>query len=380
VERRRNRALDRRGRPDERHPMTMRTLFSRAVAGLAAAMLSLPVHAGYVWKLDGDAALRVDVDTGDARAAGGSGPIDAFVPLADGGAWLTRGGELVRLAPDLGVSARTTVVASGPMHWEPRSRQLWVAAERDLLRYDEQLHLLGITRLGEDIRGLAGSGPDAIFVATDTRLVRVNRDGEPVGSADLPGLGGVRGVLADTARARVWIVGSAGTVAAFDVGEGLRSPFEQGVLSPSERAVLSPSERAVLSPSDRVVLSPNAAAVTVEATTGSLLESVDGLWRRVGTMQPRPGRYVGTIWPHPSAWSVWRAGASVRPRRSPSPFRWSCWRPTSAATGTGCRRRRSRRRSAHRQRRRPRRARDGQWIWRSAAARSLASAPKRCCG
>ena len=88
--------------------MKTRSFFALAVAGLAAAMLSLAAQAAYVWNVDGAAPLRVDVDTAEARAAEVSGPVDDFVPLPDGGAWLRRGGELVRLAPDLGVAARAS--------------------------------------------------------------------------------------------------------------------------------------------------------------------------------------------------------------------------------------------------------------------------------
>ena len=210
---------------DECIPMTACARGTTWVVGLAAGLLSLLAHASFVWQVDGQVPMRIDIATATTQSAAEPGPVDAIVPLPDGGAWLRRGSELIRLTPDLRVAARASVALAGPMHWEPQSRRLWVLAGRDLLRYDEHLLLEGAVRFDVELRGLAGSGPDAIWVATDTRLMRFQRDGEQVDAVELSSMalgGTVAGVLADTPRARVWVVATSGEMVAIDVADGLR--------------------------------------------------------------------------------------------------------------------------------------------------------------
>jgi hypothetical protein len=228
--------------------------------GLAAELLAPLACASFLWQLDGQVPMRIDIATANTQSAGEPGPVDDIVPLPDGGAWLRRGSELIRLAPDLRVVARASVALAGPMHWEPQSQRLWVLAGRDLLRYDEHLLLEGAVRFDVELRGLAGSGPDAVWVATDTRLIRVQRDGEPVDAVELPSIApgsSVAGVLADTPRARVWVVATSGDVVAFDAVDGLRSA---GL---------------------RHALTQDAQAVTVDAANGALHQFVRGTWRSV---------------------------------------------------------------------------------------------------
>jgi hypothetical protein len=241
--------------------MTMRTWLSRLAAGVAAGLLSCLAQASWLWHLDGPAPMRIEIGTGTVQAAGEPGPVDAFLPLEDGSAWLRRGDELIRLAHDLGATARATVVAAGPMHWEPQSRRLWIAAGGDLLRYDETLRLEGVARIGADVRAVAGSGPEAVWVATDTRLLRLASGGELVASFDLAALVGaapVRGILADAPRARVWVVAMSGDAVALDVADGMQAGGA------------------------RLSLSRDARAVALDAVTGTVVELVDREWRPAG--------------------------------------------------------------------------------------------------
>lgn len=220
--------------------MTTRARASSWVAGLAAGMLSLLAHASFVWQVDGQVPTRIDITTAAAQSAAEPGPVDAIVPLPDGGAWLRRGSELIRLTPDLRVAARANVALAGPMHWESQSRRLWVLAGRDLLRYDEHLLLDGAVRFDVELRGLAASGPDAIWVATDTRLMRFQRDGGQVDAIELSSMalgGTVAGVLADTPSARVWVVATSGEMVAIDVAEDLRHAGLRRALSRDALAV-----------------------------------------------------------------------------------------------------------------------------------------------
>ena len=240
--------------------MTTRARASSWVVGLAAGMLSLLAHASFVWQVDGQVPTRIDITTAAAQSAAEPGPVDAIVPLPDGGAWLRRGSELIRLTPDLRVAARANVALAGPMHWESQSRRLWVLAGRDLLRYDEHLLLDGAVRFDVELRGLAASGPDAIWVATDTRLMRFQRDGGQVDAIELSSMalgGTVAGVLADTPRARVWVVATSGEMVAIDVAEDLR---HAGL---------------------RRALSRDALAVTVDAASGVIHQFARGAWRSV---------------------------------------------------------------------------------------------------
>jgi hypothetical protein len=242
--------------------MTMRTRLSRLAAGLAAGLLSCLAQASWLWHLDGPAPTRIEIGAGIVQTAGEPGPVDAFLPLEDGGAWLRRGDEVIRLTPDLDAAARATVVAAKSMHWEPQSRHLWVAAGSDLLRYDDALRLGGVARIAADIRAVAGSGPEAIWVATDSRLLRFASGGELVESFDLVALLGgapVRGILADTPRARLWAVAATGDVVALDVADGMRPAGA------------------------RLSLSPGARAVALDAVAGTLVELVDREWRPAGT-------------------------------------------------------------------------------------------------
>ena len=230
--------------------------------GLAAGLLSLLAHASFMWQVEGQVPVRIDIATAATRSVAEPGPVDAIVPLPDGGAWMRRGSELIRLAPDLRVAARASVALAGPMHWEPQSRRLWVVAGRDLLRYDEHLVLEGAVRFDVELRAVAGSGPEAIWVATDTRLLRVQRDGEPVDAVELSSMaldGTVAGVLSDTPRARVWVVAASGEMVAIDAADGLRPA---GM---------------------RQMLSPDAQAVIVDAASGAIRQFARGAWRSVLT-------------------------------------------------------------------------------------------------
>ena len=240
--------------------MTTRARASSWVVGLAAGMLSLLAHASFVWQVDGQVPMRIDIATAAAQSAAEPGPVDAIVPLPDGGAWLRRGSELIRLTPDLRVAARANVALAGPMHWESQSRRLWVLAGRDLLRYDEHLLLDGAVRFDVELRGLAASGPDAIWVATDTRMMRFQRDGGQVDAIELSSMalgGTVAGVLADTPRARVWVVATSGEMVAIHAAEDLR---HAGL---------------------RRALSRDALAVTVDAASGAIHQFARGAWRSV---------------------------------------------------------------------------------------------------
>lgn len=177
------------------------------------------------------------------------------MPLADGGAWVRRGDELIRVAPDLSVATRGSVALASAFHWDPQTRRLWVAAGSELLRYDADLRLEGVWRFDSEIRGVAGSGPEAVWAATERVFVRVGSDGatrESIEIAATTAGSPVLGVLADHARAVVWIVRADGEALAIDVS---------GPLRVQRRLVLPADSRAVY-------LDPAAGRIVINGDSG----------------------------------------------------------------------------------------------------------------
>lgn len=236
--------------------MTRRVIPRLHAACLALALAAGPAAASFVWVVDAAAPARIEVASGASRALA-PGRVDAVVPLRDGGAWIRTPGEVLRLDAALEVAARASVAGAGPLLHEPASRRLWVASGAELLRFDEDLRLEGVAALDGAVRGLAASGPDAIWIVTDATLSRFDRAGMPLDAVPLATLGiagPVAGVLADAARARVWIAAGSGDAVAVDAAGPLRATQQ------------------------RLRAHPDTCAIAVEPVAGALYGALRDAW------------------------------------------------------------------------------------------------------
>lgn len=101
------------------------SLGSRGATVLALAgawAIATLAQASFLWSGEAQGPTRIDTATAASGSVAGIGRVDTILPLADGGAWMRRGSELIRTAPDLSVAARASIALASAFHWDPQTR------------------------------------------------------------------------------------------------------------------------------------------------------------------------------------------------------------------------------------------------------------------
>lgn len=237
------------------------TLFARcmgASAGTLAWLFATAAHGAFVWSGSAQGALRIDTTAATSQTVPDLGRVDAILPLPNGGAWVRTGNEMVRIAPDLRIVSRVSIASVSAFHWDPQTQRLWVAAGVELLRFDEELRLVGASRFESPIRGISGTGPEAVWAVTDNALLRIGSDGRTRQTLEMAAVSSgapIAGLLADQARATLWLLHTNGDAIAFDVA---------GAPHVSARVALPPGSRGVS-------LDPTSGRIVVHSDAGSHL-------------------------------------------------------------------------------------------------------------
>lgn len=234
---------------------------ARVLALIVCTVLTSPLHARMIWVVEQARVVRVDTATATLRALD-LGDVRGVAPKADGGAWILRAESFAALDASM---AEVRVVpmepsdleSVGPMAVEVKSGSLWVGVGHRVVHVTTSGDRRDIAVLPGAIRAIAIAGPDAVFVASDSLLVRYDSEGRPVARFDLervPG-GQVRGVGIDPLAGLLWLVRD-GMALQLDVLAGISLRTSIGIRDPH--------------------------AVVVDAATGHLTVLVDGVVARYG--------------------------------------------------------------------------------------------------
>ncbi len=195
----------------------------------AALLLATPAFASAtgVWLIEGGRLSRVDFGAGSFLTA----PIDEHVrnvaPLGNGGAWVLTDEALTLLDDALVVQSTTKVMPDeaamfGPMVADPSDRGVWIGVGASLLHFDSFGSRGRQWPVDGPVLAIAVAGPDALFVATSTALMRLDSTGAMVARFDLTQLPGTSSanLLLDPVAGYLWLVRS-GAVIQFDALMGL---------------------------------------------------------------------------------------------------------------------------------------------------------------
>ena len=195
----------------------------------AALLLATPAFASAtgVWLIEGGRLSRVDFGAGSFLTA----PIDEHVrnvaPLGNGGAWVLTDEALTLLDDALVVQSTTKVTPDeaatfGPMVADSSDRGVWIGVGASLLHFDSFGSRVSQWPVDGPVLAIAAAGPDALFVATSTALMRLDSTGAMVAQFDLTQLPGTSSanLLLDPVAGYLWLVRS-GAVIQFDALMGL---------------------------------------------------------------------------------------------------------------------------------------------------------------
>lgn len=171
-----------------------------------------PAHSRLIWMVEQGRVVRIDTATATLRAFD-LGDVRGIAPGADGGAWVARNVDLAVLdasMTELRVVALdpADIESIGPMAVEAQSGSVWAGAGQRVIRVTTGGERRDVAEWPDQIRAIAIAGPDAVFVASDSLLVRYDGEGHPVSQFDLsrvPG-GQVRGIGLDPLAGLVWLV------------------------------------------------------------------------------------------------------------------------------------------------------------------------------
>ncbi len=205
----------------------MRRALTTFVALCVGAVSSCAV-AKAIWLVEGGHLTRLDPELGITQRAPVVAGVRNVAPTASGGAWVATEGILTRLDGALEPAALTPLSPAeaatfGPMAAERSDDGLWAALGATLVRFDAAGSRVREVTFESPPLAIAVAGPEAVFVATATALVRVDGAGAVGARADfarLPG-SGVMSLLADPLAGYVWLVRT-GAVIQFDALQGLR--------------------------------------------------------------------------------------------------------------------------------------------------------------
>jgi len=215
--------------------MTRRTL--AAVLALGLAMLAGHAVAKSLWLVEAGRLTRVDMETGVAESVAASERVRDVAPLAGGGAWVAAATALTRLDDALQTAARADLsadeLASGGTMAADADGGVWLGVGSRLVRFDRSGARSREVFLDGAALAIAMLGPDAVFAATATSLVRIDAAGAIVARAALaflPG-NGIMGLLSDPLAGYVWLV-RANAAIEFDALLGLAPRATVDVGSP----------------------------------------------------------------------------------------------------------------------------------------------------
>ncbi|MFO1304394.1 MAG: Ig-like domain-containing protein [Burkholderiales bacterium] len=179
---------------------------------LTWAAIALSSEARQLWVIEQGRLVRVDTANAKVRALGGPDRVRGVAPSSDGGAWVLREDGLARF--DAGMTERLLVpmsaedlAAVGPMAAEPQSGALWLAKGLRLFRFQPDGDRREIGATFDPIRAIAIAGPDAVFVATDSMLMRYDGGGALTARLDLSRVEGreVRAMALDPLAGFLWL-------------------------------------------------------------------------------------------------------------------------------------------------------------------------------
>lgn len=180
---------------------------------LAALAAAAPARAGSVWFTDGTAVVRWQHETGTFAMSGDVAPVVAIAPMADGGAWVLRGGVLTRLSADFARGASVELSeevrdATAALAADAGGG-VWHAARDVVRRHADDGTLVAQWRHDGPIDDLAVGGPAAVFVVSADAVTQYDADGRTVRRVGVAvGDAAVRGrrLLLDRTGGYLWVV------------------------------------------------------------------------------------------------------------------------------------------------------------------------------
>ena len=188
--------------------------------------LSTLANAKSFWLIEAGRLSRVDAGAGAKISATLDASVRDVAPIGNGGAWVLTDSALV-LVDDALVAQVSVPVAPdimpmvGPIAAD-REGGAWLGVGASLVNFDRSGSRVRQWTIDSPALAIGVAGPDAVFVATASSLLRLDSNGTTVARIDLvhlPGSGVIE-MLMDPGAGYLWLV-RAGAVIQFDALMGL---------------------------------------------------------------------------------------------------------------------------------------------------------------
>ena len=198
-----------------------------AVVALALSCIAACATAKNLWLVDEGRLERIDTASGVAQPILALAGVRDVAPTGTGGAWVLTADALVRLDESLAPQARAPLLSEelavmGPIAADRADASLWAGVGTALVRFDAGASRVREIALDGAALAIATMGPDALFVATASSLLRIDASGTIVARANLARYAGGAPVslLVDPLAGYVWLV-RPGAIVQFDALAGL---------------------------------------------------------------------------------------------------------------------------------------------------------------
>ncbi|HTR59852.1 MAG TPA: Ig-like domain-containing protein [Casimicrobiaceae bacterium] len=256
----------------------------RALLAAWLVVIALVADARGLWLIEDGRLTRIDFGAASVQTVPMRDYVRDVAPIGDEGAWILTDDALVRL--DLALVERARVAldpvvaaAAGAMTASPVDGSVSIGAGNLVMHVDGSGAPAWQAVLEGPVLAIAAAGPDAIFAATASTLVRLDAAGAVRSRADvshLPG-DGATGLLPDPLAGLVWLVRT-GALLQFDALAGLVLRASRLVAGPDATAI-EPHSGIVTLASGREIarIDREAAPVLPSAFTSEALFALAGV-------------------------------------------------------------------------------------------------------
>ena len=261
---------------------------TRILSALLLFAISAIASARGAWLIEDGRLLRVDFGAGSMVSVPIDGHVKNVAPNGTGGAWVLTDSALTllddALIPQSSINMTTGETAMvGPMAADPSDGGVWLGVGASLLHFDAFGSRVSQWAVDGPVLAIAKAGPDALFAATATALMRLDSTGAMVARFDFAPLSGASpaNVLLDPIEGFVWLV-RAGAIIQFDALMGLAHRATIVVPGPDAVGLDFPSGVLTIVTGQEIRhYNRNAAAISAGAFTSELLVDIAGIDARV---------------------------------------------------------------------------------------------------
>ena len=262
-------------------------MMPRATCLLSAVLLlaiSTVANARGVWLIEETRLFRADFNAGSMASVPIDGNVRNVAPAGNGGAWVLTDFALTLLDDALMPQSSTHMVPGetamvGPMVADGSDGGVWLGVGASLVHFDASGSRVSQWSVDGPVLAIATAGPDALFAATATALLRLDSTGGLRARFDLTQLPGTSSVnlLLDPSQGFAWLI-RAGAVIQFDALMGLAHRATIVVPGPSAVGLDLPSGVLTVVTGQEVRhYNRNASLVSPGSFTSELLVDIAGI-------------------------------------------------------------------------------------------------------